>query len=109
MLLILSKFKQTDFKFAWYLMQNLETIYYPHFADLIKFKVSLLKEEATEIESIDFIGCYTTWLKDEIYVVTNITVEISMHIQIVIPIKVSFFLKGIQKSGLIIEMTILDG
>ena len=25
--------------------------------------VSLLQEETTEIESIDFVECYTTWLK----------------------------------------------
>ena len=36
-------------------------IYYPSFGDLNKFKVSLLYEEATEIESIDFVGlCNST-------------------------------------------------
>ena len=30
-------------------------IYYPSFADLNKFKVSLLHEEVTEIESIDCV------------------------------------------------------
>ena len=30
-------------------------IYYPSFADINKFKVSLLQEEATEIESISFV------------------------------------------------------
>ena len=31
-------------------------IYYPSFADLNKFKVCLLQEEANEIENIDFTG-----------------------------------------------------
>ena len=35
------------------------------------------------------------------------SVEISSHIQIFIPVKESLFLGGIQKSGLMIEMTIL--
>ena len=36
-------------------------IYFPSFGDLNKFKVSLLYEEATEIESIDFVGlCNST-------------------------------------------------
>ena len=76
-------------------------ICYPSFADLNKFK----QEEATEIESIGFIGCYTTRLKDGVNAVTNIRVEISMHTQIFIPVKATFLLKGIQKPGLIIEMT----
>ena len=46
-------------------------MYYPSFVDLNKFNVSLLQEEATEIESIDFVGCYTTQLKDDICAVTN--------------------------------------
>ena len=54
----------------------METIDYPGFADL---NISLLQEKATEIENIDFVGCYATRLKDDIYVVTNLTVEISMH------------------------------
>ena len=59
----------------------------------------------TEIESIDFVECYTTRLKHGIYTVTIIIIEISMHIEIFIS-KKSFSLKGIQKSGLIILMTI---
>ena len=35
---------------------------------------------------------------------TSISVEISSDIQIFIPLKVSFFLEGIQESGLIIKM-----
>ena len=54
-------------------------IYFPSFGDLNKFKVSLLHEEATEIEGIDFVElCNSTkglhlWF-------TNIDVEISIHI-----------------------------
>ena len=36
----------------------------------------------------------------------SILSEISMLIQILIPVKASFFLKGIQKSGFVIERTI---
>ena len=64
-------------------------------------KVSLLQERATEIESIDFVGCYTTRLKDVFCAVINIRVKISVHIQIFIPVKASFSLKGIQKPRLI--------
>ena len=35
-------------------------VYYPSFAYLNIFKVSLLQAEATEIESIGLVGCYTT-------------------------------------------------
>ena len=70
-------------------------VYYPSFAYLNIFKVSLLQAEATEIESIGLVGCYTTWLKDG--TVINISVETSMHIPIFIPVKGSFFLKGYQK------------
>ena len=103
---MLSKFKRTDFIFAWYLKQNSGTIYDPTSADLFKFKVSLLQEKATEIETIDFVGCYATQLRDDIYAVTTISAEISMHIQLFILVKTSFFLKWIQKSGLITEMVI---
>ena len=81
-------------------------MHYPSFVDLNKFKVSLLHEEASEIENINFAVCYATWLKDGIYAVTKIGVEILMHIQIFIPLKAIFFLKGIQQSSLIIEMMI---
>ena len=72
---------------------------------LNKSKVSRLQEEATEIESIDFVEYYATQLKDGIGAVTIIGVEISMHIQIFISMK-TFFLKEIQQPGLVIEMTI---
>ena len=35
-------------------------IYYPSFDDLNKFKVSLLHEAATEVESIDFVGLHNS-------------------------------------------------
>ena len=79
-------------------------IYYPRFADWNKFRISLPQEEATEIESVDFVGCYATRLKDGIYAVTNISVEITMHIQIFNPVKASLFLKRIQKSSVIIKV-----
>ena len=78
----------------------------PIWTDLLKEatkRKSLLQKEATEIESIDFAECYTTWLKDAIYAVTTISIEVSMHIQILISAKA---LKGIQQSGSIIEMLI---
>ena len=65
-----------------------------------------MHEEAREIENINFSGYYTTWLKDSVYPVTNIGAEFLMHIQIFIPVEASFFLKGIQKSSLIIETMI---
>ena len=57
MLLILSKFKGIDFKFAWNYKQNLETIYYTRFFDLNKFKVSLLQGKGTKVEGINFAEC----------------------------------------------------
>ena len=62
-----------------------------------------MQEEATEIESIGFVACYITQLKAGIYAVTNISIEISMHIQIFVPVKASFFLKRIQKSWFIYQ------
>ena len=77
----------------------METIYHPSFANL-------LQEEETEVESTEFVDCYATRLKDGIYAVTIIGVEISMHIQIFISVKAFFFLKGVQQCSLIIEMAI---
>ena len=45
-----------------------------------------------------FPGCDATSLKSDIYAVTNIGVEISVHIQVIIPVKASYFWKGIQHS-----------
>ena len=60
-------------------VSKLSMIYFSSFGDLNRFKVSLLHEEATETESIDFVGlCNST--KDCICAVTNINVEISIHI-----------------------------
>ena len=52
------------------------------------------------MEIINFVGCYTTWLKDSIYAVINMGVEIFMHIQIIIHGKACLFLKEIQQSDL---------
>ena len=51
-------------------------------------------------ERVDWklFGYHTTWLKNDIYAVTNITVTISIYIQIFMPLKASFFWKGIQLS-----------
>ena len=72
-------------------------IYRPSFANL-------LQEKTTEVESIEFVDCYATRLKDDIYAVTIIGIEISMLIQIFISVKAFFFLMGVQQSSLIIEM-----
>ena len=77
----------------------METIYHPSFANL-------LQEEATEVESTEFVDCYATRLKDSMYAVTIISIEISMDIQIFISVKAFFLLKGVQQSSLIIEMVI---
>ena len=53
------------------------------------------------------VDWWKTSFKDDIYAVTNISVEISSHIQIFIPVKQSLFIEGIQKYDLIIKMTIL--
>ena len=44
------------------------------FVDLNKFKVSTLHEETSEIENVNFDECYATWLKDEMYYVTIMSV-----------------------------------
>ena len=49
-----------------------------------KFKVSLLHEEKSEIGNKYFVKCYALWLKNGIYAVTNIGVEILMYNQIFI-------------------------
>ena len=42
------------------------------------------------------IGYYTPWLKDGIYAATNVSVEISMYIQVFSLVRTAFFLEGIQ-------------
>ena len=49
-------------------------IYYQSFVDLNQFKVCLLHEEATEIESIDFVGLHNS-TKDYVSANTNINVQ----------------------------------
>ena len=92
-----------NFEFAWYWKRNLQTIHYPIFDDLSKFKVSLLHDETSEIGKKYFVGCYGLWLKDGIYAVTNIGVEILMYIQIFILVKAAFSIEGIHQSRLIIK------
>ena len=62
-----------------------------------------IKKRVVQKVLYNFVECYTTWLKDGIYAVINMSVEILMHIQIFIPVKESFFLKGIQQFDLIIH------
>ena len=66
------------------------------FDNLNKFKVSLLHEETSEIRKKYFVGCYAPQLKDGIYAVTNVSIEISMYIQMFILMRTAFFLEGIQ-------------
>ena len=51
------------------------------FADLNEF---------SEVENIDFGGCYATWLKTGICAVTNMDIEILLHIHIFISMRASF-------------------
>ena len=44
---------------AWYQ----KTIHYPRFVDLNKLNESAPHEEKGEIENINFVKCYSTWLK----------------------------------------------
>lgn len=53
----------------------------PSFANSKKINITLLHEETSETEFIKFVGSYAALLNDSIYVVTNISVEIFMHIQ----------------------------
>ena len=75
-------------------------IHYSSLGDLNKFKefyfLSPLHEESSEVENINFLGCYENWLKDGIYAFTNIGVEILMYIQVFILAKGSFYLTKIQ-------------
>ena len=50
-----------------------------------------------------FVGCYTPRLKDDIYALRNIGIEILMYIQIFILMEAAFFLAGIERSNLIIK------
>ena len=56
-------------------------MHYPSFTNLNKFKVSAVNQERSEIETINFVECYTAWPTDGSYPVTNIGVEtLIMHI-----------------------------
>ena len=70
--------------------------------DLRKFKFNAQHEKTNELENINFVTCFATWLKDGIYAAINISADIFMiHIQIFIPVKACLFFKGIQQSSLI--------
>ena len=68
----------------------METTHYSSVVNSNKFKVSLLNEEKSETENINFVACNTTGLKNGIYVVTN-SAKLVMHIQIFIAVKATFF------------------
>ena len=65
-------------------MRNFQAIHYPVFDHLTKFKVSLLHEKTSETGKKYFVGRYARWLRDGIYAITNIGVEIVMYIQLFI-------------------------
>ena len=69
----------------------METTHYSSVVNSKKFKVSLLNEETSETENINFVACNTTGLKNGIYVATNIGAKLVMHIQIFIAVKATFF------------------
>ena len=91
-----------DFKFAWYYKRNSLKIRYPIFNNISKLMVNILWRNEW-IAKKYFVGSYTLRLKDGIYAVTNIGVEIFMYIQILILMKAGFFLEGIHRSNLIIK------
>ena len=70
--------------------------------------VSVLHAETREIGKKHFVECYAPWLKDGIFAITNISVEILMYIQIFILVETAFSLEGIQRSSLIIKNTNKD-
>ena len=53
-------------------------------------------KEQLKYEKKYFVQCYAPWLKDGIYAVTNLGIEISVYIQMFILVRVAFFLEGIQ-------------
>ena len=53
-------------------------------------------KEQLKYEKKYFVQCYAPWLKDGIYAVTNLAIEISVYIQMFILVRVAFFLEGIQ-------------
>ena len=76
-------------------------IHYPIIDDLSKLKVSILHEETNEIGKNILLDA--THLDYGICDVTNIVLEILMYTQIFILVKGALFLKGIQRSILIIK------
>ena len=96
-LLMLTKFKWINWFQIFLILEAKFTEDLLHiFDNLNKFKVSLLHEETSEIWKKYFVGCYAPQLKDGIYAVTNVSIEISMYIQMFILMRTAFFLEGIQ-------------
>ena len=61
-------------------MPNIRSEIFRRFIKFSKLKVSLLHEETSERGNKYFVRCYAPWLKDGIYTVTNVGVEILMYI-----------------------------
>ena len=55
-----------------------------------------MNEETSEVSKKYFVGCYTQWLKDGIYAVINVSVEIFKYFQMFIIVRAAIFLEGIQ-------------
>ena len=56
-----------------------------------------LDDTAKIILLYNFPECYSTWLRNCIYAVINMSLNVLMHIQVFVPAKAPFFLKGIQQ------------
>ena len=93
-LLMLTKFKWINWFQIFLILEAKFTEDLLHiFDNLKKFKVSLVHEETRKKY---FVGCYAPQLKDGIYAVTNVSIEISMYIQMFILMRTAFFSEGIQ-------------
>ena len=71
------------------------------FDNLNTFSLSLLHEETSEIWKKYFVGCYIPWLKDGISAVTNVGIETSMYIQIIVLVRAAFFQREFKQSSFI--------
>ena len=71
------------------------------FVDLSKSNVSAAEKKG-EIENINFVKCYPTWLKYGLCCHKHLSRNINnAYLNISKPMKPCFFLKGIQQFGLI--------
>ena len=75
------------------------------FDNLNTFSLSLLHEETSEIWKKYFVGCYIPWLKDGISAVTNVGIETSMYIQIIVLVRAAFFQREFKQSSFIKKKT----